>query len=170
MSEVRVHCHAKGCQTVVYRVCSTADPTRHQCVKTVDHARTVGSVHFCTKHTEEAEQFEKEREAKRKGLSESEVQELLSKDEKPRKEDTHDHSKKNKACEKYSHLSRFGLSHTCSQALLELRRRTECEFPTVAELYKEVDRALEFHTSEMMDRLLGVDTKDRKFFRSWSGE
>ena len=76
----------------------------------------------------------------------------------------------NKAPQKYSLMSRFGLQWHCSTALLELRRKTGCEFPVVVELYKQVDRDLESHTSEMMDRLLGIGTPDREFFRFWSGE
>lgn len=83
---------------------------------------------------------------------------------------TKEHRREDKATQKYSLLARFGLRHRCSQALLALREKTGCKFSTVSKLYKQVDFDLEGRTNEMMDRLLGTDTPDRKYFRAWSGE
>lgn len=75
-----------------------------------------------------------------------------------------------KANEKYSDLARWGLAHRCAQALVALKKKQSASgFECLAVLHQTVDLELEEYTAVMMDRLLGADTPDRVFFKSWAG-
>ena len=75
-----------------------------------------------------------------------------------------------KAYDRYSILARWGLPHRCSQALVELKKKQSASgFECLASLHRVVDRDMEKHEAEMVDRLLGTDTPDRRYYKNSFG-
>lgn len=161
---MKIGCHV--CSVPVLELVQMS-PTVHQ-VKTLEnHANTVGTFQFCKEHVAEALEYQRSLTFRGKRVLSEEEQESMKKAKvKPEKS----HDKADKAVSRYSVRVRWGLSHECSGALMDLRKKLNSSgFEAVAELYSQVGYELEKHEAEIADRLVGKDTKERKYYKSVHG-